>query len=152
MVRQEVWMDIKLMHRQGMSLRHIARMTGLSRVTVRRILSSPAPKGYGPRAQRPGKLAVFASWLEGRLSERPRATASWLHRGLIKEGFGGSYSTVKRWAHEQRREQRARTRACVRFETGPGVEGQFDWKGPVRGLLSGSPELAVHFFRFVLAW
>jgi len=31
-------MDVKLLHRQGHSLRRIARMTGLSRVTVRRIL------------------------------------------------------------------------------------------------------------------
>ena len=27
MVRQEIWMDVKLMHRQGHSLRHIARLT-----------------------------------------------------------------------------------------------------------------------------
>jgi transposase len=145
-------MDVKLMHRQGHSLRQIARMTGLSRVTVRRILSAAAPKGYGARAKRPGKLAAFLGWLEARLSERPRATATWLHRGLLGEGFAGSYTTVKRWAHERRREERARARACVRFETAPGLEGQFDWKGPVTGLIAGAPELAVHFFRFVLAW
>ena len=52
MVRQEVGMDVKLMHRQGHSLRHIARVPGLSRVTVRRILSSPTPKGCGPRPPR----------------------------------------------------------------------------------------------------
>jgi transposase len=40
----------------------------------------------------------------------------------------------------------------VRFETAPGLESQFDWKGPVKGLIAGAPELAVHFFRFVLAW
>jgi transposase len=152
MVRQEVWMDVKLMYRQGHSLRQIARVTGLSRVTVRRILSAAAPQGYGPRAQRPGKLAAFVAWLEARLTERPRATASWLHRGLVGEGFGGSYSTVKRWARERRREERARARACVRFETAPGLEGQFDWKGPVAGLIAGAPALTVHFFRFVLAW
>jgi len=145
-------MDVKLLHRQGMSLRHLARVTGLSRVTVRRILATAAPKGYGPRRPSPGKLAAFVTWLEARLTERPRATASWLYRGLIREGFEGSYSTVKRWAHERRREERARARACVRFETGPGLEGQFDWKGPVRGLIAGAPELGVHFFRFVLAW
>ena len=100
-------MDVKLMHRQGHSLRQIAQMTGLSRVTVRRILSAAAPKGYGPRAKRPGKLAAFVAWLEARLGERPRATASWLHRGLVAEGFGGSYTTVKRWAHARRREERA---------------------------------------------
>ena len=152
MVRQEIWMDVKLMHRQGHSLRHIARLTGLSRVTVRRILSSPTPKGYGPRAARPRKLDRFTPRLEAVLAGRPRATASWLHRTLRSEGFDGGYETVKRWVRERRRVERARGRACVRFETAPGVESQFDWKGPVRGLIAGAPEVAVHFFRFVLAW
>jgi transposase len=152
MVRQEVWMDVKLMHRQGHSLRHIARVTGLSRVTVRRILSAPTPKAYGPRPRRPHKLDRFVPRLEAALAERPKATASWLHRLLRGEGFGGGYETVKRFVRERRREERARARACVRFETAAGVESQFDWKGPVRGLVAAAPELAVHFFRFVLAW
>lgn len=145
-------MDVKLMHRQGHSLRHIARVTGLSRVTVRRILSSPTPKIYGPRMARPGKLDPFVPRLETLVAERPRATASWLHRTLRTEGFGGGYERVKLWARVRRREERARARACVRFETAPGIEAQFDWKGPVRGLIAGAPEVAVHFFRFVLAW
>lgn len=145
-------MDVKLMHRQGHSLRHIARVTGLSRVTVRRILSSPTPKIYGPRTVRPGKLDPFVPRLETLVAERPRATASWLYRTLRGEGFDGGYERVKLWARVRRREERARARACVRFETGPGIEAQFDWKGPVRGLIAGAPEIAVHFFRFVLAW
>lgn len=145
-------MDVKLMHRQGHSLRHIARVTGLSRVTVRRILSSPTPKGYGPRPPRGSKIDGFVPRLEALLSERPKATASWLHRTLRGEGFPGAYEMVKVWARGRRREERARRQACVRFETGPGIESQFDWKGPVRGLIAGAPHVAVHFFRFVLAW
>ena len=139
MVRQEVWMDIKLMHRQGHSLRRIARVTGLSRVTVRRILSSPAPKGYGPRPPRPSKLEPFVGQIEEMLAGRPRATASWLHRQLAGAGFTGCYEVVKRWVRVRRREERARSRACVRFETAAGLEAQFDWKGPVRGLIAGAP-------------
>ena len=51
----------------------------------------------------------------------------------------------------RRRDERPRARACVRFETAPGLESQFDWKGPVKGLIADAPERAVHFFRFVLA-
>jgi transposase len=152
MVRQEVWMDVKLMHRQGHSLRHIARVTGMSRVTVRRILSAPAPKGYGPRPQRPSKLDPFVPQLEALVAARPKATASWLHRQLVASGFAGCYEMVKLRMRARRREERARARACVRFETAPGLESQFDWKGPVKGLIAGTPELGVHFFRFVLAW
>jgi transposase len=145
-------MDVKLMHRQGHSLRHIARVTGMSRVTVRRILSAPAPKGYGPRPPRPSKLDPFVPQLEALVAARPRATASWLHRQLAAAGFEGCYEMVKLRMRTRRREERARARACVRFETAPGLESQFDWKGPVKGLIAGTPELGVHFFRFVLAW
>ncbi len=145
-------MDVKLMYRQGHSLRHIARVTGLSGVTVRRILSAPTPKGYGPRPPRPSKLDPFVPRLETLVAERPKATASWLHRQLAVEGFDGCYETVKLRMRARRREERARQRACVRFETAAGIESQFDWKGPVKGLIAGAPEVAVHFFRFVLAW
>jgi transposase len=152
MVRQEVWMDVKLMHRQGHSLRHIARLTGLSRVTVRRLLSTPTPKRYGPRPPRASKLDPFVPQLERLTGERPKATASWLHRQLSGTGFDGCYETVKLWMRARRRVERARQRACVRFETASGIESQFDWKGPVKGLIAGTPDRAVHFFRFVLAW
>lgn len=145
-------MDVKLMHRQGHSLRHIARLTGMSRVTVRRILSAPTPKGYGPRPPRPSKLDPFVPRLEALVAERPKATASWLHRQLAVAGFEGCYETVKLRMRTRRREERARARACVRFETAPGIESQFDWKGPLKGLIAGAPEVAVHLFRFVLAW
>ena len=145
-------MDVKLMHRQGCSLRHIARVTGLSRVTVRRILSAAAPKGYGPRCPRPSKLDPYVPRLEGLLTVRPRATASWLYRQLVPQGFHGCYALVKRWIRPRRQEERARARACVRFETAPGLESQFDWKGPVKGLIANAPELGVHFFRLLLAW
>lgn len=152
MIRQEVWMDVKLLHRQGASIRAIARRTGLSRATVRRILAASAPKRYGPRPPRPRKLDPFLGRLEQLLAARPLAPATVLYEALRREGYGGHYEGVKRWVRERRRDQAARRRACVRFETGPGEEGQFDWKGPVRGLVASRPELDVYFFRFLLAW
>jgi transposase len=75
-----------------------------------------------------------------------------LHEAIVQDGYGGHYERVKRWVRERRRAEVARRRACVRFETAPGVEGQFDWKGPARGLIASDPTLEVHFFRFLLAW
>jgi transposase len=152
MITQEVWMDVRLMYRQGASIREIARRTGLSRVTVRRVLSQRAPKAYGPRPPRPGKLDPFAQQLEAAVQARPWARASVLYRELAAQGFAGHYETVKRFVRRLRRAEQARRRACVRFETGPGVEAQFDWKGPLRGLLQDRPQQEVWFFRYVLAW
>ncbi len=75
-----------------------------------------------------------------------------LHALIVREGYQGHYERVKCWVRERRRLERARRRACVRFETAPGLEGQFDWKGPARGLLRAEPETSVHFFRFLLGW
>ncbi len=152
MIRQEEWMDVKLMHRQGASVRRIARETGLSRVTVRRVLAGAAPKPYGPRKARPKKLDPFLTRLGELAEERPYARATGLHEALRQDGYAGCYESVKVWLRERRREARARRRACVRFETAAGVEGQFDWKGPVKGLRLAEPETGVLFFRFVLAW
>ncbi len=145
-------MDVKVMHRQGASIREIARVTGFSRVTVRRILREAAPKRYGPRVPKARKLDGYEGRLEELLTARPGIRATVLFESLRREGYVGSYQLVKRWVGVRRREEMARRRACVRFETAPGLEGQFDWKGPVRGLLEREPETAVHFFRFMLAW
>jgi transposase len=152
MIRQEVWMDVKLMHRQGMSIREISRTTGCSRQLVRRVLSEPAPRGYKPRPVRPSKLDPFCPQLEALLKLKPRARATVIHDLLKKEGYPGGYGLVKAAVGRIRREEAARQRACVRFETAPGLEGQFDWKGPIRGLLGSDSTTAVYLFRFVLAW
>jgi transposase len=145
-------MDVKLLYRQGASIRRIARTTGLSRQTVRRILMQKAPKLYGPRRPRPSILDPFVTRLETLIGARPFIRATVLFETIAREGYTGHYEGVKRWARGRRREEAARRRACVRFETAPGLEGQFDWKGPASGLLAFDPSLQVHFFRFLLAW
>ena len=145
-------MDVKVLYRQGASIRRIAREMGLSRTTVRKLLKETAPKPYGPRQPQPRKIDRFVGRLEELLALRPSAPATVLYEAIVPEGYVGHYEQVKRWVRGRRREEIARRRACVRFETAPGLEGQFDWKGPVRGLLADAPEVEVHFFRFLLAW
>lgn len=118
-------MNVKLLHRQGMryarsvSIRHIARTTGLSRTTVRRVLSQTAPKRYGPRLLRPSRLDPFVAALESLLGERPSATAAWFYRDLCAKGFADSYELVKISVRKRRAPIKAKQRARVRFETGP---------------------------------
>jgi len=151
-ITQEVWMDIKLLHRQGMSVRAIARHTGLSRTTVRRALAQPAPKPYGPRPARASKLGPFVDYLREQLEARPWVRATVLHHEITERGFSGHYEMVKCWVRKYRRAEAARRSAAVRFETGPGVEAQFDWKGELVGLIASDPDLKVWVLRLVLAW
>ncbi len=145
-------MDMKMLSRQGMSIRAIARHTGHSRTTVRKTLSETVPKAYGPRVPRPTKITPWLAWLGEALESRPYVTASRLYEEIVEQGYAGCYEVVKTWVRAQRELERARQRACVRFETGPGVEGQFDWKGHICGLLDGSPQGKVWIFRFVLCY
>ena len=152
MITQGVFMDVKVLNRQGMSLRQIARTTGLSRGTVRKILSQPAPKRYGPRPKRPGKLTAFEGYLLEQLEARPWMRATQLFGEVRGQGYTGHYEAVKVFVRRRRQQERASRRACARFETGPAEEAQFDWKGPVVGLLAGEPERALHVFRLVLGY
>lgn len=53
-------MEIHVLHRQGKSIREIARETGASRNTVRAVLRGNADEQYGPRAPRPTNLDPLA--------------------------------------------------------------------------------------------
>ena len=66
-------MEIRLLHRQGRSIRSIAHELGVSRQTVRKYLREPdkAPV-YGPRSSRPSKLDAFKPYLLERIRWRPR--------------------------------------------------------------------------------
>lgn len=152
MITQESWMDIRLLYRQGMSIRQIARRTGFSRRTVRKVLSEPTPKQYGPRPKRPSKLDPYVPYLCEQLVSRPWLRSTQLFEEIRQRGYPGHYELVKIFARKHREEERARRRATVRFETRPGEEGQFDWKGPVSGLLRDEPDRIVYIFRLVLAF
>jgi transposase len=55
MLKPEEWMDIGLLHREGHSIKQIARMTGRSRNTVRRIVKQKVLRRM-PAARRASKL------------------------------------------------------------------------------------------------
>ena len=152
MISQEVWMDLKLLHRQGMSVRAIARTTGFSRQAVRRALQQSVPTTYKPRPAKNGKLDPFKDYLRSQFEQRPWASAAQLYRELLPQGFTGHYELVKCFCRSLRQLDRARRNACVRFETAPGIEAQFDWKGPLTGLLESDPQQKVYFFRLLLAY
>lgn len=133
-------------------MRAIAKQTGLSRSTIKRALSQTVPTLYKGRPQKAKKLDPFLPYLEQALSTRPWAKASRLYQEIARQGFGGHYELVKVFVRQQRQQQAAAQRACVRFETEPGLEAQFDWKGPVTGLLQTDPHLKVWIFRLLLGY
>jgi len=124
--------------REQLSIREIARRTGLSRNTIRKYLANGelAPK-YPPR-QSVSKLDPYAetlaSWLkrEAGRSRKQRRNLKQLHRDLVALGYGGSYDRVAAFARDWRQRERERTHqagrgAYVPLRFAPGEAFQFDW-------------------------
>lgn len=124
MLTWELRMNVLDLHRQGHSIRNVARLSGHSRNTVRRILTDGAtpPRKRG----RKSKLEPFKEYL------RQRAVATGLSGVRLFEeikrmGYEGAVDAVQRYVTEIEQPQRALTKATVRFETPPGEQAQVDW-------------------------
>ena len=126
-------MEIRILHRQGLSAREIARRTGHSRNTVERYLGSEEVPRYTPRPPVAGKLTAHEAWLAERVrSALPEhLSAMVLLRELSERGYAGGITIL--------REHLARLRPAVvvepvmRFETEPGRQMQVDWAVMRRG-------------------
>jgi transposase len=55
MLKVDDYARIRLAHRDGMSIRQIARTFGHSRQKIRQVLNEPTPKPYTLLAPRPGR-------------------------------------------------------------------------------------------------
>jgi transposase len=117
-------MDIISLHRQGISIREIARRTGHARKTIRKYLESKAVPRYKARTAKPSILDPYKDYLQRRMAQGVFNCSKLL--GEIREkGYPGSLTIIKDYVRPFRQAQRQR--ATVRFETGPGQQAQVDW-------------------------
>ena len=90
-------MEIRVLSRQGKSIRGIAKELGVSRNTVREHLRDPRARRYGPRLPRTTKLDPYRAYLEGRIAAaHPRwIAATVLLREIREQGYRGGISQLK---------------------------------------------------------
>jgi transposase len=127
-------MEIRILHRQGKSIRSIATELSISRGTVRKYLRSPGLEpSYGPRAARPSKLDPFKDYVRQRLryAAPRRLPATVLLRELQQRGYEGGISILKDWLASVR--PAPATPEVKRFETEPAHQAQIDWTSIRRG-------------------
>lgn len=129
MMTLETRVEISVLHRQGMSIRAIARQLSCSRETVRRYIRSPLPVAdmrYKPRAPRPCKLDPFKPYILERVAAaRPQwIPASVLLREIRQRGYEGGYSMLTAFLHPMKQPV---TEEVTRFETEPGFQMQVDF-------------------------
>ncbi len=124
--------------RDQMSIREIARRTGLSRNTIRKYLASKVVEPKYPHRKTPSKLDDYAvklsAWLKTEASKgrKQRRSLKQLHRDLVRLGYAGSYDRVAAFARGWKQAQQELTRTAGRgtyipLTFAPGEAFQFDW-------------------------
>jgi transposase len=132
MLTQEQAVEIRILARQGESIRQISRRMGLSRNTVRRYLRDESARRYGPRSLRPCKLDPYTDYLQRRIAHaRPDwIPATVLLREIRERGYDGGISQLKAYLAPFKRPSEE---PVVRFETPPGKQMQADFTLVRRG-------------------
>jgi transposase len=132
MLVAEEAVEIRVLRRQGKSIREIARTLDVSRNTVRRYLRGEGLPRY-EREARPSKLDPYKRYID----ERVKAAApDWIPATvLLREmralGYPGGYSILK--DHLATLRPVAKPERLIRFETEPGRQMQVDFATIRRG-------------------
>lgn len=128
MLNQEKCMEIKILHKQGLSMREIVKQLGLSRNTVKYHLDGNRSPSFSRKGKKPLKLDPYKSYIIARVqSVHPvRIPVPVIFREICQQGYEGKIRTlnyfVSRLSQEQIQEEKV-----VRFETLHGQQMQIDW-------------------------
>ena len=133
--REELVHQTVTLYRQGLSRRAIARALGISRNTVRKILTQHARrreqghKALEPKpthTPRPTKLDAYHGQIAELLSTYPEITAQRVFEELRGAGCAGSYTQVKVYVRRVR--PRPKVKPSLPTPTyGPGKMAESDW-------------------------
>jgi transposase len=125
------------MNRQeGWSIRALARHFAVSRNLVRRILRTHEKfrdQGHDllltdrpvRQTERASKLDAYQETIQRLLEKYPRLTGQRLWEELREAGYDGGISILR--DRLRRLRPRPKKTPVIRFETGPGLQGQMDW-------------------------
>lgn len=148
MISVEAWTTIRYLKAQGLGTRSIAREVGVARNTVKHALRSEGPPKYR-RPLRPNpKLEPLREEI-CKMVTNDHLIGSRILKEVRKRGYDGSQAAFYRFLNKLKAEV-GKTRACIRYETGPGQQGQFDWSPytvPIGGCVT-----RVVVFRLILGF
>ena len=147
MITFEIRMEIKVLHKRGMSIRAIARELGISRNTVRSHLKAKSERPqYLPRPASSSLLDEYRDYICKRISDAHpyKIPATVIAREIMALGYRGGLTILREFIRSQTLSVQAEP--VVRFETEPGRQMQVDW-GTMRNGKS-----SLHVFVAVLGY
>lgn len=115
MVKVDAYLQIRLLHREGVSIRQIASRLGHGRETVKKALVDPVPRGYRRScpAACPKLTAAHQQLIDQILVEdesaprKQRHTSARMFARLRDEhGYAGKYDQVRRYVCRRRKQER----------------------------------------------
>lgn len=128
MLTQEMVVTIKVLKKQGMSIKGIAQETGVARNTVKKYLNQPnVEPSYNRSSKRQSKLDPYKDYLQSRIAA---AHPDWipaavLFEEILAQGFQGKIRILSNYlAHFKPKPSPDR---LVRFETPAGEQMQVDF-------------------------
>lgn len=150
MISVEQFMDIKQLRAEGQSIRRIARTTGYSRNTIRKVLRGEHSLKYDATG-RSRLLEPYQDYVEQRYRDC-QLSAVRLLQEIRPMGYEGSVQTLRRFLRPLRQGRRHQQRLTVRFETPPGKQAQADWGYCGRFSTPAGKAVSLYVFSMVLSY
>lgn len=150
MLNLDQFMNIRFLHKQGHSVREIARLTGHARNTVRKLLRATLTPVAASRV-RASKLDAYKPYLTERWQAHGLSAVRLLPE-IRAQGFTGSTPIVRRFLHTLKAAHHTDQSLTVRFETPPGEQAQCDWAEVGRYPQQGGTSVRVYAFVMVLGY
>jgi transposase len=124
MIDTRIICEIHRLAHEGLSVRKIATILGLSRQTTSTYLADPPPQR--PLMPRPSQLDRFKDEMARLLEIAPKVSAAVRRQRLTEHGFAGGI-TIVRDSLRGVRGATTQTQPVMRFASAPGEPCQIDW-------------------------